>query len=218
MHSAHHAASSALSSRSRQPSVNAASAKPEDLPSPPSSRLLPRDLLDFVWLRMAARYGHAWVAQYGATPDGAVGAEWRETLGNLTAAQVTDAFNSDALRGADWPPSSGAFRALALGIPSLGAVRAEVRPGSPTVSAFTRAVWGRLDGWAYQRADADRADRMLREAYDLTRDGVLRGESLPAQPVAALSAEQPERKAAATPEQVAAHLAQIEADLRGVGA
>ena len=183
-----------------------------------ASRPLPRDLLDFVWLRMAARYGHAWVSQYGPAPDGPVGAEWRETLGALTREQIDEGFRTDATRGADWPPSSAAFRRRCLGIPTLAKVRHELRPGNPTPSRFARGVWQRIDGWTYQRAEAEKADRMVREAYELTCEAVMRGEPLPVEPVAEIEHQQPERKPAATPEQMAAHLARIEAELKGCAA
>ena len=179
-----------------------------------ASRPLPRDLLDFVWLRMAARYGHAWVSQYGPSPDGPVGAEWRETLGALSRAQLDDGFRADATRGAEWPPSSAAFRRDCLGIPTLAKVRAELRPGNPTPSRFARGVWQRIDGWAFQRAEADKADRMVREAYELTCESVMRGEELPEEPADQLAQQKTERKPPATPEQMAAHLARIEAELR----
>ncbi len=183
-----------------------------------ANRPLPRDLLHFVWLRMAARYGHAWVSQYGPAPDGPVGAEWRETLGALTRDQIDEGFRTDAARGADWPPSSAAFRRGCLGIPTLAKVRHELRPGNPTPSRFARGVWQRIDGWTYQRAEAEKADRLVREAYELTCEAVMRGEPLPVEPVAELEQQQPERKPPATPEQVAAHLAPIEAELKGCAA
>ena len=183
-----------------------------------ASRPLPRDLLDFVWLRMAARYGHAWVSQYGAAPDGAVAAEWRETLGALTQQQLDAGFRADSERAADWPPSSAAFRRDCLEVPSLAQVRAECRPGCPALSRFTRGVMARVDSFALRQSTIERGDRMLAEAYELTVAAVMRGEPLPPDPVAEIEHQQPERKPPATPEQVAAHLARLEAELRGPAA
>ena len=212
MQPAHQAASSALSSRSSKPSSIAA---PK---SPMTSRPLPRDLLDFVWLRMAARYGHAWVSQYGPAPDGPVGAEWRETLGALTREQVDEGFRADAARGAEWPPSSAAFRRDCLGVPTLAKVRDELRPGHPAPSRFARAVWQRIDGWSYQRADADKADRMVREAYELTVEAVMRGEPLPPEPVGALEHDVDEQQRTCTPEVGRAALDAIDRATRGMEA
>lgn len=177
------------------------------------SRPLPRDLLDFVWLRMAARYGHAWVSQYGAAPDGAVGAEWRETLGALTRDQIDAGFRADAERASDWPPSSAAFRRGCLGIPTLAQVRAECRPGCPAISRFTRGVMARVDGFALRQATIERGDRMLAEAYELTVAAVMRGEPLPEEPVAVLAHEVQRRDYHYSPEVAAQHLADLEREM-----
>ena len=177
------------------------------------SRPLPRDLLDFVWLRMAARYGHAWVSQYGAAPDGPVGAEWRETLGPLTRAQIDTGFRADAERAADWPPSSAAFRRACFGVPSLAQVRAECRPGCPAISRFTRGVMARVDGFALRQATVERGDRMLAEAYELTVAAVMRGDELPEEPVAAIAHEVESRERNYSPEVAAQHLADLEREM-----
>lgn len=174
---------------------------------------LRRDLLDFVWLRMAARYGHAWVSQYGAAPDGAVGAEWRETLGALTREHIDAGFSADAERAADWPPSSAAFRRGCLGIPTLAQVRAECRPGCPAISRFTRGVMARVDGFALRQATVERGDRLLAEAYELTVAAVMRGESLPEEPIAALTHEVEARDRHYSPEVAAQHLADLEREM-----
>ena len=212
MQTAHHAANSALSSRSSKPSGSAASAKPPAR-RVPLNPMLPTDLLDFVWLRMAARYGHAWVSQYGARPEGAVAAEWRETLGPLTQAQLNAGFQTDAQRGADWPPSSGSFRRACLGIPPLAQVRAECRPGCPAISRFTRGVMAVIDSFALRQATAVRAERMLAEGYDLTVAAVMRGEELPAEPVGVLGYEVDARDAHYTPEVGAEALRGLEREI-----
>jgi hypothetical protein len=181
-----------------------------------TSRPLPRDLLDFVWLRMAARYGHAWVSQYGPAPDGPVGAEWRETLGALTREQVDEGFRADAARGAEWPPSSAAFRRDCLGIPTLAKVRDELRPGNPAPSAFVRAVMMRVNGWDYRLASTDRGIRMVAEAYELTVEAVMRGEPLPPEPVGALEHDVDEQRRTFTPEVGRAALDAIDRATQGM--
>lgn len=178
-----------------------------------ASRPLPRDLLDFVWLRMAARYGHAWVSQYGAAPDGAVAAEWRETLGALTQQQLDAGFRADSERAADWPPSSAAFRRDCLEVPSLAQVRAECRPGCPAISRFTRGVMARVDSFALRQSTIERGDRMLAEAYELTVAAVMRGEPLPEEPVAVLAHEVQRRDYHYSPEVAAQHLADLEREM-----
>ncbi len=172
---------------------------------------------------MAAIYGHRWASAYGDAPEreGSLtiaGDTWARGLSGITPAQIGDGIERCLASGEPWPPTLPEFRALALGIPTIALVRAEVRPGAPAISPFTRAVWMRLDGWAYQRADADRADRMLREAYELTRDAVMRGDPMPVSPVAEISQQQPERKPPASPEEAREHLRKLEAELMGVAA
>jgi hypothetical protein len=164
---------------------------------------------------MGAIYGHRWVSAYGDDPCGVAGMAWTGALDAMSRAQIDTGLRAcvDGIDG--WPPSLPEFRALCLGIPSLAAVRAEMRPGHPSPSRFCRGVWSRIDGWSYQRAEQRQADAMLREAYELTCAAVLAGGPLPDDPVAEINQQQPERKPPATPEQMAAHLRQIEAELLG---
>ena len=83
----------------------------------------------------------------------------------------------------DWPPSDTAFRAMCLGVPTLAAVRFELR--GQQYSAFARLVWQHLDTYAFSRAETGKAERMVKEAYNLARVHVMRGGALPAEPVAA---------------------------------
>lgn len=172
---------------------------------------------------MASRYGHAWVSQYGTTPGGFAGAEWRDTLAGLSAEQFREGFRADRLRGAEWPPSSTAFRAMCLAVPSLAAVRAEVdvraaarhNPlggSAPAVrmSPFAMEVWSRLNTYAYTHGD--KPDRVLREAFDLAREHVMAGGDLP-EPVAELPPPEPPKRTPVSPEVAKAAFADIAAIL-----
>jgi hypothetical protein len=186
---------------------------------------LPRSVMDEIWMRMASRYGHAWVSQYGPMPDGIAAAEWRGTLGGLTAAQLREGFEADAIRGDDWPPSSAKFRALCLGIPSIASVRSEVsdsltyrKPlgGSgavPIISRFARGVLSRLDTYAYRNAMGRAADRIFDEAFQRTREFVMEGGTLPVEPAALIEEQKPEFKPA-SPEVAAEHIARMAEILR----
>jgi hypothetical protein len=173
--------------------------------------------MDEIWMRMASRYGHAWVSQYGPMPDGIAAAEWRETLAGLTATQVREGFQADALRGDNWPPSSPAFRVMCMGIPSSPSVRAEVdecfssRGDRPIVSRFTRGVLSRINGYNYRNASGKDQSRLFAEAYERTREFVMEGGILPVEPVALIERSAPDFKPAA-PEVAKAHLDRI-ADL-----
>lgn len=161
-------------------------------------------------MRMASRYGHAWVSQYGPLPDGIVAAEWRDTLKGISLEQLRVGFAEDAIRTSDWPPTSTRFRAMCLGIPTLAAVRHEVskvlcvqtafdgRRADLKVSGFTRLAWSFLDVVTFRMAEVKRADRMLRDAYELASKHVMEGGELPMEPVAYIA--EPD-KAPVTPEQ-----------------
>lgn len=164
-------------------------------------------------MRMASRYGHAWVSQYGPLPDGIVAAEWRDTLKGITVEQLRSGFAEDAVRASDWPPTSTRFRAMCLGIPSIALVRSEFddlvehisRFGSSagasgTVSRFTRLAWSYIDTYVFRHeASGRRADRMVREAYELASTFLMAGGELPEEPVAYIAAPE---KLPPTPEQV----------------
>lgn len=172
-----------------------------------------------LWERMVALYGHAWVSVHGLTPQATdhdalsmSGSTWAGVLAGLTGLQIAEGVNACVAEGGEFPPSAPRFRAMCLGVPSLGAVRSELRHGSP--SPYTRAVWTELDVHRYKLAGADQADRLLREAYELVRDRVMRGEPLPASPVAEISHQDRESKPA-TREQAHAHCEAIRQILRG---
>jgi hypothetical protein len=95
---------------------------------------------------------------------------------------------------------------MCLNIPRFAAVRSEI--GRPNPSRFARAVWQELDIYLFNQVSAEHAGCMLRGAYDVIHDRVMRGERLPEPPVAAL-----ERKLnkvnPATPDQAQRHIAEI---------
>jgi hypothetical protein len=137
-------------------------------------------LLQEVWTRMLAIYGHRWDSQYGRTPDGVTGETWGAALCDLEPRQVGNGLDA-CLRAADgdWPPSLPTFRSRCLGIPTLAFVQADITRDKGKRHAFTRMVWGCLDAYAFTRESTDRAQRSLRDAYDLARERVMGGEPLP---------------------------------------
>lgn len=166
-------------------------------------------------MRMASRYGHAWVSQYGPLPDGIAAAEWRETLAGLNASQIREGFQADAMRGDHWPPSSPAFRAMCMGIPSMASVRAEVDEcfgfhgdSRPIVSRFARGVLARINTYNFRNGSGKDQQRMFAEAYERTREFVMDGGVLPVEPAALIERKFPESKPA-DPEVAKAHLDKI---------
>lgn len=141
--------------------------------------MLAQDSADKLWLRMAARYGHAWVSQYGASPDRFAGAEWRMTLAGLTDEQIRAGFDNDRARGGDWPPSSTGFRAMCFGVPSFESMAVQITKKVGEWTPFARLVWHNLDTYQFSRVDTATANRLLRAAYEVTREHVMRGGALP---------------------------------------
>jgi hypothetical protein len=165
-------------------------------------------------MHMASRYGHAWVSQYGPLPDGIAAAEWRETLAGLTSAQLREGFDADRSRGAEWPPSSTRFRALCLGIPTIASVRSEINSRERShvdvnVSRFARGVWSRMDSYGYRNGTGKQQERILADAYDLTREFVMDGGTLPVDPVALVEAPKRAEFVPAPPEVAKSHLDKI---------
>jgi len=172
--------------------------------------------MDNFYIRMAAMFGHTFTSQYGSKPDGIAGDTWSAVLAGLTPQQVASGMREVVKLGSDWPPSAPRFRMLCLGIPSLAAVRNEfknVDRAERHRSPFARKLWQFIDSYAFGRADQDKADRMFRDAYDLTREHVMAGMELPATPAATLPVERKE-SSPASPDEVLKHLAEIEKHLK----
>lgn len=149
-------------------------------------------LASYLWAHMGGLYGHKWSTAFGTNPQSIGGKEWTLTLEGLTREQIDQGLQACRTSGDEWPPNASLFRAMCLAVPTVEAVRAELHGGEP--SPFTRAVWAKLDVHRHRHASADQADKMVGAAYELVRERVMRGESLPEPPVAALTQERREGK------------------------
>jgi hypothetical protein len=167
-------------------------------------------MLDRFWLRMAAMFGHSWVSQYGAQPDGVGGDTWSAVLADLTPQQIAGGLHATSRIAADWPPTAPRFRALCLGIPTMAECRIELRSGNPDPSPFARLLWSYLDGYNYRLASTEKADRMLRDAYELASAFVMDGGKLP-EPSPAIEQAEPEPRKPADPESARRHIQELQA-------
>lgn len=161
------------------------------------------DAIDALWEAMVSIYGHRWISAYGADQAEGSGAAWAKGLAGLTPAQVGRGVDECVVATDPWPPTLPQFRGMCLGIPPFAAVRLDAERVEP----FTRLVWQHLDGHRYRSSPADKADRLLREAYELAREHVMRGGALPEESEA-LEHEKPEIHVA-PPESAAEHLERI---------
>lgn len=158
-----------------------------------------------LWQRMAEIYGHRWTSAYGDDAGASAGQTWAKGLAGVRPEQIATGLESALVSAEPWPPTLPEFRAMCLGIPSFAAVRSELAARDVRRSAFARLVWSMLDLYRWRTADADRADRLLREAYDVAREHVMRGGELPPDPVAEIE-HAPEPHVPAAPEVARAHL------------
>lgn len=159
--------------------ASSATPKPPQLPLPATQRRT-------IWVRMAEIYGHKWTSAYGETADdGGAGETWAKGLAGITPEQLGEGLKACLASADPWPPTLPEFRARCLGIPSLAQVRLELR-GSER-SRFTLQVWQGLDSYRFKQAPQEQSDRLLRDAYELAREHVMRGGELPTAPVATLA-------------------------------
>lgn len=149
---------------------------------PTNEQPLPPTATRTLWVRMAEIYGHKWTSAYGDNPNEGAAQTWAKGLAGLRSQQLADGLKACLASADPWPPTLPEFRSMCLGIPSLARVRIEIRGRDFT--PFTRAVWANLDGYLFKQAAADKSDRMLRDAYELTREEVMRGQPLPEPSVA----------------------------------
>jgi len=153
--------------------VKPSNAKPPATPAPVSITAIAT-----VWTRMAEIYGTRWTSGFGADPSTGAGSTWAKGLAGITAQQLGAGLTACIAAADPWPPTLPEFRARCLGVPSLAQVSNELRNGGDR-SGFTVLVGFKLDGYRYRGASASDADRMVREAYELAREHVMRGGEVP---------------------------------------
>lgn len=178
------------------------------------------------WARMVAIYGGKWARDYGdacENDDGTLtvtGDTWQRGLAGVSEQQIAAGLQACLTSADPWPPTLPAFRALCLGVPPLRSVLHEInaylRSGSRDgheSTPFVRLVWRHLDTHRLRHADADRVDALVRDAYEIAREAVMRGEPLPEPPAGAIEAPKaPERKPG-DPAVAAEHIARARAAL-----
>lgn len=131
-----------------------------------------------LWLRMTEIYGHRWTSAFGEDAGTGAGSTWGKGLADCAPRQIGAGISAAIVSADPWPPTLPAFRAMCLSIPSFAHVRIELKR-STDLSPFTRLVWSNIDQFRVSHADQDKADRIVREAYDLAREHIMTGGSLP---------------------------------------
>lgn len=139
-----------------------------------------------LWERMTAIYGHKFTSAYGILPEdeGGVatlaGDTWARGLVGISEMQIAAGLEACIKHYTpnDWPELPN-FRQKCLGIPSLAALRHDLRSPVAERTPFTRLAWSFIDGHRFRHADPVELTRILKDAYELAADAVLRGEPLP---------------------------------------
>jgi hypothetical protein len=171
-----------------------------------------------LWARMVAIYGHKWASAYGDAAEDSIGKltlsadTWQRGLLGITEAQIAVGLQACIASADPWPPTLPEFRALCFDIPSLLSVKTQLAARNTRRSAFATCVWGHLDSYSYHMAPADKADRMLREAYEEAREHVMRGGTLP-EIKQELGAPEIKERAPASADVVDMHMAKIRKQL-----
>lgn len=165
-----------------------------------------------LWQRMAEIYGHRWTSAYGEDAGAGAGQTWAKGLAGLSPAQIAVGVEAALVSADEWPPTLPAFRAMCFAIPAFAAVRAELYARDSDRSPFSRLAWSHLDAHRFRMADADKADRLLREAYEAAREHVMRGGALP-EPLVELAPPAPAPRTPASSDTVKSACADIAAIL-----
>lgn len=172
-----------------------------------------------LWGRMAAIYGGGrWASHASALPETDAGEwtlaadTWARALAGLSGEQIGDGLDACMAAVDEFMPSAAQFRARCLGVPSFAAVRLMMRaPQDFAPSRFMLLVRRFVDHHAFYRASAREAEGMLRDAYEVSVEFVMRGGDLPPLPVAAIEAPKPEPRRPASRATVESALSQIDA-------
>ena len=180
----------AMSAAANPPSSSACAPTPS-MPNNAMPTLLPATALRTLWLRMGEIYGHRWTSAYGESADTGAGGTWSKGLAGLSPSQLAAGLSASIASADAWPPTLPEFRARCIGIPSFTAMRFEFRDIGGwkwrPPSAFARLMYRFLEHGRFREGDRKTADKALQEAYELASDHLLRGGSLPPEPVAAIA-------------------------------
>lgn len=130
-----------------------------------------------LWTRMAEIYGHKFTSAFGDSESHAA-KTWAKGLTGIGPQQLANGLEACLVSADPWPPTLPEFRARCLSVPSLAAVKLDLR-NSRKRALFTHLVWSFVDHTAYGNAHGDKSDRMLRDAYELAREHVMRGGDMP---------------------------------------
>lgn len=160
---------------------------------------------------MAEIYGHKWTSAYGDNPDEGAAKTWAKGLGDLSTKQIAAGVERLLTSSDEWPPALPRFRAICFGIPTLAAVKLDLK--SEHKAPFTRLVWSKIDSYRYRNASAEAADFLLKDAYEIAREAVMSGTPLPEDIAGTIDAPKTEKPVPASPEVAMRYIEEIQRKL-----
>ena len=166
-----------------------------------------------LWLRMAEIYGHRWTSAYGEDAALGAGNTWEKGLSDCSPKQLANGLSAALVSADPWPPTLPQFRAMCLDIPSLASVVLIIR-GRAEPTPFARLVLSHIDSYRLRSTDAEKADRIIRDAYEMSREYVMAGGKLADDPVAAIEHDRAPTSKPADPAVAREHLDRIAALLK----
>lgn len=82
----------------------------------PNGGAMSERLIERLWEKMTAMYGHKWTSAHGVGDDGT----WGRVLGGVSPEQLAEGLERCVERDDNWPPTAPEFRKLCLGLPMDG--------------------------------------------------------------------------------------------------
>ncbi len=146
---------------------------------------------EYIHGQLSGIYFNRWTVTMGTDPNSPDMRAWVAEMRTLTMAQIDTGLKACRQDPSEWPPSPGMFKARCLGVPRYARARYEISGKGEQRSPFVRKMWEFVDSYAYRQAPSDKADRMLRDAYDLAVEHVLADGDLPDMPVALIEQQAP---------------------------
>ena len=126
-------------------------------------------VIEELWQRMGAIYGHRWSSSYGLTD---IGDTWAIGLASMTPEQIGVGITACIKSGDEWPPSLPKFRAMCLEIPALSKVSRNIFSRRVKDDPFTEIVWSNIDHYRFGQSSAKEGEKMIKAAYEITCDEI----------------------------------------------
>lgn len=141
---------------------------------------LDEDLHRKMWQAIADIYGVRFTSSFGTDPMGPAGKRWRRALAGFTPEMIAHGLHvcESSVDGWILLPL---FKARCMGIPEFHSVALALSEPKRVKTRFDRLVWQNLPGGGhtFRNQRPERQDMLLRQAYMVSVEHVMRGGQLP---------------------------------------